>query len=101
MTISNFPCTAAPPAYAPPSPISVADIIGEVGNKSQLSRCGSSMLRKSNTSDDELEEIKSPLALIFTDTRASQIKIKPGRVSKGDDNAVRYELLRNVWLSSE
>lgn len=62
------------------------------------------MLRKSYTSDDELDELNSPLALIFTDgSRSSAVPTRLSWRSKenGNQNAVRYELLRNVWMNSE
>ncbi|XVF60082.1 hypothetical protein PTKIN_Ptkin08bG0014900 [Pterospermum kingtungense] len=103
--ITNFPCIASPPAYTPPSPTSVASIIGQVGCQSQLRRSGSSVLRKSYTSDDELNELNSPLASIFIDGfRSSPVhQSKPTWISKGNghQNAIRYELLRDVWMNSE
>ncbi|XVE67731.1 hypothetical protein DITRI_Ditri09bG0012100 [Diplodiscus trichospermus] len=102
-SITNFPCVASPPVYSPPSATSVA-IIGEVGNQSQLRRSGSSVHRKSYTSDDELDELKSPLASIFDNGfRWSPVQSKPNWISKGNgyQNAIRYELLRDVWMNSE
>ncbi|KAE8718474.1 UPF0481 protein [Hibiscus syriacus] len=101
--VTNFPYAASPPAYLPPSASSVASIIGEVGSQSQLRRSGSSVLRKSYTSDDELDELNSPLASIFIDGfRSSSVQSKPNWISKGNyQNAIRYELLRDVWMKSE
>nr|KJB11645.1 hypothetical protein B456_001G269300 [Gossypium raimondii] len=103
-SITNFPCVASPPVYSPPSATSVASIIGEVGSKSQLRRSGSSVLRKSHTSDDELDELNSPLSSIFIDGfLSSPFQSKPNRISKGNSNqsAIRYKLLRDVWMNSE
>ncbi|KAM1410568.1 hypothetical protein ACFX13_023665 [Malus domestica] len=103
-TVTNVPYTGAGTVYLPPSTASVASIIGEVGGQSQLRRSGSSVLRKSYTSDDELDELNSPLASIFIDSsRSSPVATKPSWVSKGNGNqtAVRYELLREVWTNSE
>ncbi|OMP05576.1 hypothetical protein COLO4_08741 [Corchorus olitorius] len=103
-SITNFPCAASPPVYLPPSATSVAQIIGEVGSQSQLRRSGSSVVRKSYTSDDELDELNSPLASIFIDGfRSSPVQSKPNWISKGNgyQNAIRYELLRDVWINSE
>ncbi|KAK8992975.1 hypothetical protein V6N11_049033 [Hibiscus sabdariffa] len=102
--VANFPYAASPPVYSPPSAASVASIIGEVGSQSQLRRSGSSVLRKSYTSDDELDELNSPLASIFIDGfRSSAVQSKPNWISKGNNyqNAIRYELLRDVWMKSE
>lgn len=103
-SITNFPCIAAPPLYTPPSADSVASTIGDFGSNSQLRRSGSSVLRKSYTSDDELNELNSPLASIFiSSSQSSPVPMRPSCISKGNNNqsAVRYELLRGVWMKSE
>ncbi|KAE8021350.1 hypothetical protein FH972_007248 [Carpinus fangiana] len=103
-SLTNFPCTAAPIVYSPPLAASVANIIGEGGSQPNLRRSGSSVLRKSYTSDDELDELNSPLASIFMDgSRSSAVPTRPSWISKekGNQNAVRYELLRNVWTNSK
>ncbi|XWS32656.1 hypothetical protein CRYUN_Cryun22dG0008700 [Craigia yunnanensis] len=103
-SVTNFPCVASPPVYSPPLATSVASIIGEVGSQSQPRRNGFSVLRKSYTSDDELDELNSPLASIFIDGfQSSPVQSKPNWISKGNgyQNAIRYELLRDVWMKSE
>ncbi|KAH9792042.1 C2 NT-type domain-containing protein [Citrus sinensis] len=103
-SITNFPCIAAPPLYTPPSADSAASSIGDFGSNSQLRRSGSSVVRKSYTSDDELDELNSPLASIFiSSSRSSPVPTRPSRISKGNNNqsAVRYELLRDIWMNSE
>ncbi|GKV07943.1 hypothetical protein SLEP1_g19639 [Rubroshorea leprosula] len=100
-SVTNFPCAAAPPVYTAPSASSVASIIGEGGAQPQLRKNGSSMLRKSYTSDDELDELSSPLASIFNDTfRSVSVPSKPSWISHGNgyQNAIRCELLRDVWF---
>ncbi|KAL4387297.1 hypothetical protein GQ457_09G009140 [Hibiscus cannabinus] len=102
--VANFPYVASPPVYLPASASSVTSIIGEVGSQSQLRRSGSSVLRKSYTSDDELDELNAPLASIFIDGfQSSHVQSKPNWISKGNgyQNAIRYELLRDVWTKSE
>lgn len=98
-SIVNFPCAAAPSTYQPPSAASVAGILGESGSHSHLTRSGSSLLKKSYTSDDELDELDSPMTSIIIDTHSP----KPSWISKenGSRNAVRYQLLREVWTSIE
>ncbi|PSS30332.1 Myosin-H heavy chain like [Actinidia chinensis var. chinensis] len=64
-SVTNFPCSAAPVVYLPPPTASVAGIIGDVGSQPQLRRSGSSVLKKSYTSDDELDELDSPLTAII------------------------------------
>lgn len=100
----NVPCSGAGTVYLPPSTTSIASIIGEVGGQSQLRRSGSSVVRKSYTSDDELDELNSPLASIFIGSSGSSpVASKLNWVPKGNinQNAVRYELLRDVWMNSE
>ncbi|KAF3435208.1 hypothetical protein FNV43_RR22295 [Rhamnella rubrinervis] len=104
--ITSFPCTAAAITYLPPSTASIANIIGEVGGgQAHLKRSGSSVVRKSYTSDDELDELNSPLSsLILIDgSRSSPVPTKPRWLSKEKDiqKALRYELLREVWMNSE
>lgn len=101
---TNFPCTAAAIIYSPPSTASITSIIGEVGGQTHLKRSGSSVVRKSHTSDDELDELNSPLALILNDgPRSSPVPAKSSWNSKekNNQNALRYELLRDVWMESE
>lgn len=52
------------------------------------------MVRKCHTSDDELDELDSPLASILID-KSSSPTTKPKE--HGYANAVRYQLLREVW----
>ncbi|KAJ4841642.1 hypothetical protein Tsubulata_034073 [Turnera subulata] len=103
-SVTAVPCIAAPPLYLPPSPASITNVVGEFGSQSQLRRSGSSVLRKSYTSDDELDELNSPLAAILLDTPLpSTVQTRPSWKSKEsrNQNAFRYELLRDVWMSSE
>ncbi|TXG54832.1 hypothetical protein EZV62_020088 [Acer yangbiense] len=103
-SVTNVPCIAAPPLYTPPSAAAVSGTIGEIGNQSQLRRSGSSVVRKSYTSDDELDELNSPLSSIFIDgSRSSPVSRRSNWISKenNNQNAVRYELLRDIWMNSE
>ncbi|KAM6549626.1 hypothetical protein CsatB_021302 [Cannabis sativa] len=101
---TNFPCTAAAIFYSAPSTASITSIIGEVGAHPHLKRSGSSVLRKSYTSDDELDELNSPLKLIFNEgPRSASVPTKSSWISKekNNQNTLRYELLREVWMESE
>lgn len=97
--ITSLPHTAASVAYHPPSLASVAAFIGDVGTKSELRRSRSSVLRKSNTSDDELDELCSPFASILDAAICPSTTAKPSKTSEKScsQNATRYELLRDVW----
>ncbi|XP_002526750.2 uncharacterized protein LOC8278976 [Ricinus communis] len=98
----NFPYTAGPVVYAPPSSADVSEKVAEVGAKSELSRNVSAVQRKGYTSDEELEELDSPLTSIIENSLSS-----PTSVPKGNGNHLehtgyivtnaRYELLRQVW----
>ncbi|XP_047314124.1 uncharacterized protein LOC124917895 isoform X2 [Impatiens glandulifera] len=104
-SITNFPCSASPIMYLPPSSSSIGGIIGITGrSKSMLLRSGSSLMRKSYTSDDELDELHSPLNVIIDSPRSSPspspLHGKSGwemRQENGSSGYTRYELLREVW----
>ncbi|XP_061356295.1 uncharacterized protein LOC133300730 [Gastrolobium bilobum] len=102
-SVNNFPCIAAPIVYSPPPATTIASITGEIGSEYQLRRSRSSVVRKSNTSDDELDELHSPLSSILFCGSSSPVSIKPNWKWKESQNesAVRYELLRKVWMDSE
>ena len=101
-SFKSFPCIAAHTIYQPPPAASLTGIIGEV--KSQSTMSGSSVLRKSYTSDDELDELDSPISSIVIDNfRVSPTSAKPNLMLKkdGDRKVVRYQLLREVWRDGE
>ncbi|XP_050891922.1 uncharacterized protein LOC127097464 isoform X9 [Lathyrus oleraceus] len=93
-SITSFPCSAGSTSYAPPPASSVVSMLKEVGTPSLKS--ASFMLKKLYTSDDELDELDSPLsALGMDDSKKMFAVVKEGR------KVVRYELLKEVWKSSE
>ncbi|KAM3393766.1 hypothetical protein P3S68_002767 [Capsicum galapagoense] len=100
-SVMSYPCTAAPIAYKPPSAASVYGLLGDVSRHSQLRRSGSSVLKKSYTSDDELDQLD--LNFIISESIATSPLVKSSRISeaRGNGNAVRYQLLREVWINSE
>lgn len=76
-------------------------MLGDISSYSQLTRSGSSLLKKSYTSDEELEQLDSPLNFIINDgSEASQSLAKPSWMTKGSGRQ-RYQLLREVWINSE
>lgn len=98
----NFPCSAAPIVYRPPSPASIAGMLGDAGNHYRLIRKGSLVLTKSYTSDEELDELASPLSSIFDSFQgSSSTEIIWASRGNGCQNATRYQLLRDVWKNSE
>lgn len=102
----SFPYTAAPVEYNPPSSTDVAEKVAEAGGKSHLLRNVSSVQRKGYTSDDELEELDSPLSSII-----DKLPPSPSIIATENGNGkhknhtyctgsnARYELLREVWSS--
>ncbi|GAB2295517.1 hypothetical protein Dimus_029682 [Dionaea muscipula] len=103
----NFPYAAAPVVYSPPSTADVAEKVAEAGGKPLLEHNASSIQRKGYTSDEELEDLDSPLAYIVDNLRSSS----PGAlqlqsVDQGLEQAqqighgsltARYKLLHEVW----
>lgn len=103
---SSFPYPAKPVQYVPPSSADVAEKVAEAGGKSQLARNASVIQKKGYTSDEELEELDSPLTSIL-----EKMPPSPSIVRNGNGNGkhseqtgydclnARYELLREVWSS--
>ncbi|OVA09491.1 EEIG1/EHBP1 N-terminal domain [Macleaya cordata] len=99
--IRNFPLNASPVVYSPTSADLLADIIGEVGKESQMRRSGSSLLRKSYTSDDELDELNSPVSSIIFDSSLASSTPRWTTKENGVQQVVRYKLLREVWKDED
>ncbi|KAJ0450694.1 putative nucleoporin [Helianthus annuus] len=101
--VMSLPCAAAPIVYHPPSASLIGCILGDDGSPARLSRSGSSILRKSNTSDDELDELESPLTSIVDSSQAVAASVKPVWSLKNVDGCSndRYRLLRDVWMNSD
>lgn len=99
----SFPYPAAPVVYTPPVAMDVAEKVAEVEGKSHLSRSASSIQRKGYTSDEELEEIDSPLACIIDKRPSSAASAQNGN-GYGKSNSIgsntRYGLLREVWQAT-
>lgn len=101
--ITSIPHIASPTAYVPPPASSLSAVIGDMGNQS-LSRTGSSVLRKSYTSDDELDELDSPIDSIIHDGgRVLPTSPLPNWMleRKSGRKVVRYRLLKEVWRDGE
>ncbi|PSS15646.1 Protein gar2 like [Actinidia chinensis var. chinensis] len=105
---SSFPYNAAAVIYTPPSSANVAEKVAEAGGKSQLARNASVIQRKGYTSDEELEELNSPLTSIIDKLPSSPTVMRNGnrnRNGKHDNQTsdicgnARYELLHEVWLA--
>ncbi|KAG2325566.1 hypothetical protein Bca4012_040081 [Brassica carinata] len=101
---ATFPYTASPVSYIPPSSTNVAEKISEVGGDiSRMSRNVSVIQRKGYTSDEELDELDSPLTFFFDKVSVSLSSGHNEKVKQQDEQVgavvanVRYELLREVW----
>ncbi|KAL3511418.1 hypothetical protein ACH5RR_030819 [Cinchona calisaya] len=101
-TVSSHPCIATPTVYSPPPATSFTRSMKEVGNHT-VQRSGSSLLKKSYTSDDELDELDTRLTSIIADgfqsSSTRQLKWIPRR--NGSGKVSRYQLLREVWKGYE
>ncbi|KAK1432693.1 hypothetical protein QVD17_09591 [Tagetes erecta] len=100
--VTSLPCAAASVVYHPPSASSIRHILGDGLSRTQLTRSGS-ILRKSNTSDDELDELSSPLTAIIDSSRGSTATTKAIWRSKetASHSSIRYQLLKEVWVNNE
>ncbi|KAE9589736.1 hypothetical protein Lal_00021628 [Lupinus albus] len=94
-SITSIPCTSDSTFYAPPLPSLVVSMQQEVGTRNSLTS-GSFLQKKLYTSDDELDELDSPLSALGMD-EFSPSSEKKFSVAKGGRKVVRYELLRKVW----
>ncbi|KAK3136398.1 hypothetical protein QOZ80_5BG0433500 [Eleusine coracana subsp. coracana] len=83
----SIPCSASPILYNPPVSGTILSVIGDPR------KSGSAILRKSNTSDDELDELSSPLTFISNTSSNPLAKLK--RISNSSTS--RYRLLHEVW----
>lgn len=102
-SLTSFPCMATPTVYSPAPAASLSGIVGEVGNQA-LQRSGSAVLRKSYTSDDELDELDSSITSIIADnSHPSPLSAAPNWMPKGQGGrkVIRYKLLREVWKDGE
>ncbi|KAF2292869.1 hypothetical protein GH714_029525 [Hevea brasiliensis] len=68
-----------------------------------LQRSGSTVLRKSYTSDDELDELDSPMTSIIIDNSRTSAPTASNWMPKsnGGRKVIRYQLLRQVWKDGE
>ncbi|XP_014496094.1 uncharacterized protein LOC106757809 isoform X1 [Vigna radiata var. radiata] len=94
----SFPYVAAPVVYKPPSSGNVAEKVAEAGGKSHLGRNVSDVQRRGYTSDEELDELDSPLTSIIDKLPSSPSVTHNGKGShKEQGTNSRYQLLREVW----
>ncbi|PIA33697.1 hypothetical protein AQUCO_04000035v1 [Aquilegia coerulea] len=86
--IRCIPCNAARIAYLPPAAASIASVLSEMRINKSLA------FQKSTTSDDDLDEVDSPLSSIIFYSNSLAFR-KP--MENEGESLVRYQLLREVW----
>ena len=101
-SVGSFPYAAAPVVYIPPSSANVAEKVAEAGGKSHLARNVSAVQKRGYTSDEELEELDSPLTSIIDKLPSSPTVTVNGEGNHKEQGShpttnVRYQLLREVW----
>lgn len=101
-SIRSFPYSAAPVVYMPPASVNVAEKVAEAGGKCHLTRNVSAVQRRGYTSDEELEELDSPLSSIIDKVPSSPTVATNGNGNHKEQGSrtttnARYQLLREVW----
>lgn len=103
--ISSFPVSAAPVVYCPPSVEDVAAKVADTGcgDAEPLDRRASMVQRRGYTSDDDLDDLESPLASLYDKSAppspcngVAHFSTRQGQGATSMSNA-RYDLLREVW----
>ncbi|XP_024318897.1 uncharacterized protein LOC100822798 isoform X2 [Brachypodium distachyon] len=98
--ISTFPCIAAPVVYHAPRLEDVAKKVSDTSGNAEVDRRASIVQRRGYTSDDDLDDLGSPLMSLYDrstppspcDGVACFSTRRAGSMAN-----VRYELLREVW----
>uniref|UniRef100_A0ACD5XV24 Uncharacterized protein n=1 Tax=Avena sativa TaxID=4498 RepID=A0ACD5XV24_AVESA len=98
--ISTFPCIANPVVYRAPSLKDVAEKVADTSGNAEVARRASMVQRRGYTSDDDLDDLGSPLMSLYD--RSSPPSPCDGVAhfstrQEGNTANVRYELLREVW----
>ncbi|KAL9240131.1 hypothetical protein vseg_014387 [Gypsophila vaccaria] len=97
---ASFPYGAATVLYCPPSAKDVSEKVAEAGGNPQLSRNVSMVQKKGYTSDEELDDLDSPLTSLIEPSTSVDGKLsRKDKASIGYGGNARYELLRQVWSS--
>lgn len=101
-SVRSFPYSAASVVYIPPSSANVAEKVAEAGGKCHLTRNVSAVQRRGYTSDEELEELDSPLSSIIDKVPSSPTVATNGNGNHKEQGRqtttnARYQLLREVW----
>ncbi|CAL5001316.1 unnamed protein product [Urochloa decumbens] len=99
--ISAFPYIAAPVVYRAPSTSDAAEKVADIGGGAKLDRKASMVQRRGYTSDDDLDDLDSPLASLIDRSAppspSNGVAHFSAQRGASMENA-RYTLLREVWL---
>jgi len=95
--INSCPCSASPVVYLPPSATDVEEKVGDATGKAILDRGASIIQRKGYTSDEDLDDLDSPLTSIINKNTPAYPSIEEGTRKESTLTNVRYKLLREVW----
>ncbi|GJN15792.1 hypothetical protein PR202_gb02733 [Eleusine coracana subsp. coracana] len=97
---SAFPYLAAPVVYRTPSTSDAAEKVADIEGGTKLDRKASMVQRRGYTSDDDLDDLDSPLACLIDrsappspSNHASQFSAQRGASMENS----RFALLREVW----
>jgi hypothetical protein len=98
--ISTFPCIAAPVVYHAPSTSDAAEKVADIGSGASLDRKASLVQRRGYTSDDDLDDLDSPLASLIDRSAPpspSNVIAHFSAQRGASMENTRYTLLREVW----
>lgn len=101
--ISTFPSIAAPVVYCPPSLEDVAEKVADTGGNAELDRRASIVQRRRYTSDDDLDDLDSPLTSLYDKSAPPSPCNGVAHFSTPQGGSManaRYELLKEVWRLS-
>jgi len=98
--LSTFPCIAAPVVYRAPSTSDAAEKVADIGGVPKLDRKASMVQRRGYTSDDDLDDLDSPLGSLIDRSAppspSNGIAHFSAQRGASTEN-IRYTLLREVW----
>ncbi|KAL6661689.1 hypothetical protein ACP70R_001073 [Stipagrostis hirtigluma subsp. patula] len=98
---TTFPCIATPIVYRAPSTLDAAEEVADIGGGAKLDRKASMVQRRGCTSDDDLDDLDSPLASLIDRSAppspSNGIAHFSAQRGASMENA-RYTLLREVWM---
>ncbi|GJN03926.1 hypothetical protein PR202_ga21425 [Eleusine coracana subsp. coracana] len=97
---SAFPYLAAPVAYRAPSTSDAAEKVADIEGGTKLDRKASMVQRRGYTSDDDLDDLDSPLACLIDRSAPPSPSNRPphfsAQIGASIENS-RFALLREVW----